>query len=220
MPCGLQPPSHANSLALIDSICLLIRKDNRLCQIGHVCRIWLVLHFPELVAEGVSNLSVNADELVLVPKGGGVKLDYLYAVHLLDLLVQLGEPLVIEGKGWTGALGNLGHEVVNLMLPAPLRNELDVTTRRLKDPSDGKESLNVIRIDQLLSTKDVDEVECLQEHELALRVNYANDRVVRRLLQARLLNLDSELLRVSSVDLLECLDHQLVHGRVSACSYW
>ena len=71
---------------------------------------------------------------------------------------------MVESELWAGTLGHTSHKIVHLGLtPAP-RDQLNVTTWGLEDAANGKELADIVSIDKLLATQDVDEIECLLEH--------------------------------------------------------
>jgi len=99
---------------------------------------------------------------------------------------------------------------VDLGLTPPPRNYFQIGAFRLENASHSEEALDVLGVDHLFAAQDVDEVESLGQHGFALGVDDADDGVVRRFLQLGLLDNDSQFVAIASVDLLECLDHQLV----------
>ena len=163
-----------------------------------------------MVAEGVSNVSVDTDEFFGVVESRGIELDHFDFVHLLDMGVLLGTLLMVESEGGSSTRSHHGDVVVDLGLTTSVGDEFDVTALRLKDTADGEESLNVFGIDQLLATEDIDEVESLGEHGLGLSVDDTDDWVVCSVHQLSLLDQDSDLRLVPLVHLFECLNHKLV----------
>jgi len=209
---GVQRPplSTAASYTAGQAIRQLTHIPDRLGQLRHVVRVWLVTHFLQLVVEWVGDAAEDSDDLVLVVEGSRVDLNHLKFVHLFHQAVQLRDFLVLEGEGRTCTGRHLGVEAVDLGLTPPPRNYFQIGAFRLENASHSEEALDVLGVDHLFAAQDVDEVESLGQHGFALGVDDADDGVVRRFLQLGLLDNDSQFVAIASVDLLECLDHQLV----------
>lgn len=69
---------------------------------------------------------------------------------------------MIEGELRASAGGHSRHIVVDLSFATTTRDQFEVTALGFEDTSDGKKALNVVRINELLATEDIDEVESLR----------------------------------------------------------
>ena len=69
---------------------------------------------------------------------------------------------MIEGEFRASAGCHSRHKVVDFGFATTTRDQFEVTALGFEDTSNGEKALNVVRIDELLPTEDIDEVESLR----------------------------------------------------------
>ena len=86
---------------------------------------------------------------------------------------------MLERKFWSSTRRYLRHEVVGLGLSPTSLDQFKIIAFGLEYSTDGEKSFNVVSVNELFASKDIDEVECLRHNGLALSVNNTDNWVVR-----------------------------------------